>query len=147
MVIITSKKENKDDLEEVIELQILIALNARCGFFWKVEYPITFNKYGKAKVHKNRFVIDGVSDILGLSESICLGIEVKRPKELAWWRKKEAQVMMTGPKNKKEKRFYRQELFIRSLKENGGWGGFADSVKRARQIVEQAKENREQKAT
>jgi hypothetical protein len=127
---------NKKSSERDIEIQVLTYLNLKQGFFWKAEYPITFDSRTKvAKQASHKFIINGISDVLGVYNTIFYAIEIKTPNELKWWAKKHAEIMGYGGKNKKEKRFRNQQLFIDNIKTHGGWGGFAASVEEAWAIV------------
>lgn len=130
-----------DESEKEIEVWILRNLEAHRFFCWKVDYPIRFTKRGPAKSN-HPYVRNGVSDILAIKGSIFLALEVKTPKELAWWDKNKNRILTRGPKNRKEKRFFDQFCFIEEVVKNGGYGGFTDGWERTAEIVSKAKEDR-----
>lgn len=74
------KKKKKKASEKVIETAILIYLNYLSGCFaWKNNSTGVFDPVrGVYRKSKNKFAINGVSDILGIYNGRLLALEVKR---------------------------------------------------------------------
>lgn len=112
---VRSKKLNPS--EKAIETAILMFLNFqdRC-FAWKNNNTGIYDKkLGKFRKNKNKYVINGVSDILGMWRGRLLAIEVKRPCN--------------------KDRPPEQIDFIEKVKALGGIAGFATSIEDVKQIL------------
>lgn len=108
--------KKKKPSEKVIETAILTYLNylPHC-FAWKNNSTGVFDaKRGCFRKSKNKFAINGVSDILGVYNGRLLAIEVKKP----------------GGVTSKE-----QKQFINRVVRLGGIAGVARSIDEVREIL------------
>ena len=110
-----SKEVKKKPTEKAIETAILMYLSYLNGCFaWKNNSTGVFDtKRGTFRRNKNKFVINGVSDILGIYNGRLLAIEVKKP----------------GGRLTKE-----QKDFIDRVNKLGGIAGVARSVDDVREL-------------
>jgi penicillin-binding protein-related factor A (putative recombinase) len=111
------QRKKKPALEKTIETAILIYLNflPEC-FAWKNNSTGVFDPVKKKyRNNKNKFVINGVSDILGIYKGKLLAIEVKRLKS--------------------DKPSEDQVKFLERVKKLGGISGVARSIDDAKKII------------
>ena len=105
--------------EKAIETAILMYLNYLPGCFaWKNNSTGIFDQArGCYRKSKNKYAINGVSDILGVYQGRFLAIEVKKP----------------GAPDATDE----QKNFIKRIGKSGGIAGVARSVDDAREILKQ----------
>ena len=115
-----AKKKAKKASEKAVETCILTYLNylPKC-FAWKNNSTGVYDpSRGCFRKSKNRFAINGVSDILGIYHGRFLAIEVKRA---------------TGGRTSKE-----QYDYIERIKKLGGIAGVCTSVDEAKELIKES---------
>jgi hypothetical protein len=111
-----SLKKRKKALEKTTETAILTYLNFLSGCFaWKNNSTGVYDaKRGTFRSNKNKFVINGVSDVLGVYNGRLLAIEVKTDKGVV----------------SKE-----QQDFIDRVNKLGGIAGVARSISDVKELI------------
>jgi hypothetical protein len=124
--------------EKVIELQILEYLNKQFGsegYFHKIDYPIRF-KHGKAISSSHLYVIEGVSDIIGVYKGQFVAIEVKTSKERDRIKNHFKEYYgRTNDRNTDIRRYSRQIQYLEIIRRKGGRSGFAASLQEAVRVL------------
>ncbi len=125
--------------ENDIEKEILIYLNSlKDGMFWKNPASGFFD--GKAmRKHSSKFIIKGVSDIIGCYKGKFYAFEVKTPVSIRFYELHHERLSKTASwalKNDKERHFRRQIEFQKKIKVYGGEAFFVSSVLEVKKIME-----------
>jgi hypothetical protein len=111
--------------EKVIENQILTYLSNKKIFAWKNQSQGTFDpKKGIFRKSRNVHHINGVSDILGITDGKFLAIEVKKP----YVSKKTMQFKYRTQEELEKLASEDQIKFVNRVKSLGGVAFFADSI-------------------
>jgi penicillin-binding protein-related factor A (putative recombinase) len=115
--------------EKEIETSILEFLESKKVFSWKNQSVAVFDpSKGLFRKSRNRFAINGTSDILGVYQGKILAIEVKTPHTHKSLAKNFAQLSKYLGDDKTKNRLKEQIKFIGNINHQGGIGFFASSI-------------------
>ena len=135
-VIRTKPKQKKESL---IEEEILYFLNSiNDSFFWKTAGAGYFDGSVMRK-HASKFVVSGVSDIIGLYKGVFYALEVKTPITIKFYETHKERLEKTPTwflKSKREKHFKRQIEFQKKIKTLGGKSFFVSSIEEVKKYLE-----------